>query len=173
MPFNFLKPEIKNRSIASAPISKLGHQQHGRSLFDVKTDLQGLASQDSDVSTLKVTVIALKPAGNGLSYKWNLPPGVTIISGPSSDTLQAFKAGEKREFSVQVKGFSKQLRKFASFEISGMLNQFQIQREVLISSRIEDSLEYLIQKNELKKENAANKLGQKSKNRFDPKNIVR
>jgi hypothetical protein len=168
-----LKPEAKNRSIASAPLSKLGHQRNGRSLFDVKVDLHGLAKNDSDVSTLKVSVEALKPAGNGLTFKWNLPAEVQIVSGTLTDSLPAFSAGEKREFSIQVKGFSKQLKKFASFEIEGLLNNYKINREVLISSRIEDSLEYLIQQNELKKENTINKTGQKNKSKFDPKNIVR
>lgn len=169
----FFKPEPKNRFIASTQISKLGQERNARSLFDIKTELTGLAAKDDGVSIVKIYVEALKPVSAGLTYKWNLPAGAQIKEGAESAAFPALNAGEKREFQIKVTGFSKQFKKFASFEIDGTINQYPIHREVLISSRLEDSLEYAIQQSELKKEkNTINKMGQKSKTRFDPKHIV-
>lgn len=170
---NYLKPETANRFVASMPISKLGLQQNARSLFDVQTDLSGLAVVDSEISILKVSIEAIKPVSSGLFYKWTLPPGAQLVSGAESESLPSLSAGQKLEILIKVKGFSKQQRKYASFAIDGNINNFRIQRELLLSSRVEDSLEYRIQQSELKKEkNGINKMGTKANGRFDPKNIV-
>ena len=170
----FLKPEPKNRFIASAQISKMGQEQNARSLFDVRLDLAGLAKQNDGISTIIVRVEALKPFGGGLLYKWNLPADVQILEGVSTEPLPSMAAGESRDYVLKVKGFSKEFKKYASFEIEGEINQHAIRREVLISSRLEDSLEYLIQQNELKSEkNSINKLGNTKKSRFDLQNVVR
>ena len=169
----FLKPEPGDRFVATMPISKLGQQQNARSLFDVQTDLSGLAAVDSEISILKVSIEAFKPVNSGLFYKWTLPPGVQLVSGTESESLPSLNAGQKLEVSIKVKGFSKQLRRYASFSIDGNLNNYRVQRELLLSSRVEDSLEYRIQQSELKKEkNSANKMGAKANGRFDPKNII-
>lgn len=171
----FLKPEMKNRHIASAMISKLGQEQNARSLFDVKLNLDGIGANDQGISELKVSVIALKNIRAGLMYNWNLPTEVQIMEGAATEALGEFTVGQSRDFVLHVRGFSKQSKRFISFEVQGEINQYPIKREVLISSRMEDSLEYLIQQNELGKEKKAgiNKLGTESKGRFDPENVVR
>lgn len=170
----FFKKPTKNRFIASQNISKLGQDQTSRTLFDVQLDLNELAKDESDVSTIKVIVQALKDFPDGLNYRWNLPADVEIVEGSPFSILGNFTAGQSKEFILKVKNFSKSLRKYISFEVQGELNQYAIKREVLISSRVEDSFEYLLQQNELKNNKPNTKLGlDKTKSRFSPEKVIR
>ncbi len=164
----------KNRFIASQQISKMGLEQNASYLFEVKLDNNNFAHSESETSTLKVNVQALKDLQGGtLSYTWNLPEDVHVVEGTANDLLGEFKAGEIKEFTLKVKGFSKQLKKYVSFEIKGDYAQKPIRREILISSRVEDSMEYLIQQNSLQQKGKMNsKLGI-TKSKFDPENVIK
>ncbi|MEQ1723738.1 MAG: hypothetical protein ABL930_11220 [Pseudobdellovibrio sp.] len=164
----------KNRFIASQQISKIGLEQNASYLFEVKLDNNNFAISESDTSTIKVNVLALKDLQEGaLNYAWNLPQDVEVIEGATNDSLGEFKSGEIKEFILKVKGFSKQLKKYVSFEIKGDYGQQPIRREILISSRYEDSLEYLVQQNSVKQASKQNsKLGI-TKSKFDPENVIK
>lgn len=169
----FITPEEKNRFIASYPISKLGKDQNSRLLFDIKVNTDELALTENDISTIKVNVLALKNINSGLIYNWNLPNDVELINGYLNDGVGEFVANQSKEFTIRVRGFSKQFNKFISFEILGELEQRPIRREILISSRIEDSLEYAIQQRELNRsKNQMNKLDN-SKNKFSLDRVIR
>lgn len=171
----FFMPEQKNRAIASYPITKLGKEQSARLLFDVKINSDDLAQTESGISTIKVRIDALKNINSALSYTWNLPQDVELVEGSPSDSLGEFSLNQSREFVIKVRGFSKQLRKFISFEVKGEFEQRPVHREILISSRIEDSFEYVIQQNELKRrKNQHFKLGtDKTKSKFSPDRVIR
>lgn len=171
----FFSPEQKNRFIASYPISKLGKEQNARYLFDVKINSDELALTDDGISTIKVNIEALKNFNSGLIYSWNLPQDIQLVEGNLSDNLGEFTANQSKEFILKVRGFSKNLKKFISFEVRGEFEQKPIHREVLISSRIEDSFEYVIQQNELNRQkNQINKLGaDQPKSKFNPENVIR
>ncbi len=170
----WLTPEPKNRSIASYPISKLGKEQNARFLFDVKLNTDGLALTEDGTSTIKVSIEALKNFDSGLVYSWNLPQDIEVLEGTLTENLGAFTAGQSKEFTLKVRQFSKQLKKFISFEIKGDYEQRPINREILISSRVEDSFEYVIQQNEKKRKVQAQKLGTaKSKSKFSPDRVIR
>jgi hypothetical protein len=165
-------PVKQNRFMASAAISKIGKDQVSRQFFDLQTDSQ-IAKDDSSLTELKIILTALKDINTNLSYKWNVPSNVNVLQGPIQDQLPSMKSGETKEIVIKVTSFSKEMKKYISFEIDGAANQFPVHREVLISSRIEDSLEYLVQKSELKNLNSgANKLGT-TKSKFSPENVVR
>lgn len=166
------QPLEQNRFIASAGIAKMGQEQMARQFFEMQTDISQIAKSESDVSEIKITFTALKTLGAGLHYQWVLPAGVNLLQGPLQDELPAMQAGESKIFNIKVNGFSKELKKYLSFEISGNANQFPVKQEVLVSSRIEDSLEYLIQQSERKqRDSGIQKLG--IKNKFSSENIVR
>ena len=167
------QPTKQNRSMASIVTTKLGKEQVARQFFDLQTDLAQISKSDSDFSEIKVKMTALRSFGPGLSYKWNLPNGVNLLQGPLQDQVPTLQSGEEKEFVIKVTGFSKELRKYLSFEISGAANQLPVKQEVLVSSRMEDSLEYLIQQSAKKEQqNGINKLGTK-KSKFDPENVIK
>lgn len=171
----FFKPEQKNRFIASYPITKMGKEQDARALFDIKINADDIALTEDGVSTIKVSIQAFKDFNAALLYNWNLPKDVDVVDGFLSENLGEFKENQIKEYTLRVRGFSKHLKKFISFEIEGELNQRPVRREVLISSRIEDSFEHAIQQNELNRSKKnINKLDAgKSKNKFSPENVVR
>ena len=170
----WLTPEPKNRTIASYPISKLGKNQNARNLFNVQLNTDGLALTEDGTSTIKVSIEALKNFDSGLVYSWNLPPDIEVVEGTLTENLGAFTAGQSKEFILKVRQFSKQLKKFISFEIKGDYEQRPINREILISSRVEDSFEYVIQQNERKRNVQAQKLGtDKAKSKFSPERVIR
>lgn len=170
-----LKPQTQHRFLASQPmISKVGQEQNARQLFDVRLNTDELAQQDSGVSTLKVTVTALRTIPAGLIYNWNISDGVHVVDGSVHDQLGAFTSGEQKEFVLRVRGFSKEIRKYISFEVRGEVAQRSVRREVLISSRIEDSFEYVIQQNQLQQNQLNGKPGAQSiNNRFKPENVIK
>jgi hypothetical protein len=168
----------QERSIASlAPtrmIAKIGLEQNANNMFDIRVDDGGVARHDGSVSTLKIYVQAYNAVPEGLSANWKIPHDVDVVSGDLNLALGAFQRNEIKTFSLQVKNFSKDVRKYISFEIFGSANQLPVRRDVLLSSRVEDSFEYIVQQNEAQKTKALQKLGQsKSKSKFDPENVAR
>lgn len=170
----WLEPEQKNRSIASYPISKLGKEQNARNLFNVKLNTDELALTEEGTSTIKVSIEALKSFDSGLIYSWNLPQDIEVLEGPLTENLGAFTTGQSKDFTIKVRQFSKQFKKFISFEIKGDYEQRPINREILISSRVEDSFEYVIQQNDKKHKVQAQKPGtNKVKSKFSPDRVIR
>lgn len=166
------QPLSQNRSMASVAIAKMGQEQMARQYFELQTDLSQIAKNESDVSEIKITLTALKSLNAGLNYQWVLPQGVNLLQGPLQEQLPALQAGESKILSIKVNGFSKEFRKYLSLEIKGNANQFPVRQEVLVSSRIEDSLEYLIQQSEKKdRQNGINKMG--VKNKFSAENVIK
>jgi hypothetical protein len=165
----------QNRLLASVPMAKLGSQQLAHTFFETKVHLKEIAKSESETSILKVTITALKNIPAGLTYNWVLPKDVHLVSGFTNELVGTLNQGEVKEFEIQVNGFSKELRKYVSFEIAGQVNQLPLRHEVLLSSRIEDSLEYLIHQNELKKNSkiGTQKLRARAKTKFAPENVIK
>lgn len=162
------------RNMASYPVSKIGKGLNTEPLFNITIDTDGLAQTEAEVSLVKVHVQALQDIPKGFSYTWSLQHDSQLIEGLLSDELGEISAHQSQMLMIKVKGFSKQAKKFINFSIRGEHLQKPILREMLISSRIEDSLEYTIQQNELKKQKMTiNKLGgPKAKSKFNSDNII-
>lgn len=176
-PQSFGQTSGQNRFIASQPrMSKVGLEQTSRHFFDIKIDTAHLAQKDEDVSEVKVIVTALRPLPASLIYNWHLAENSQTLEGSLQDQLGSLNAGESREVILKIRGFSKENRKYLSFEIKGDVASIPVQREVLISSRIEDSLEYAIYQNELNQQSGSAQSTQgeaPSRGKFAPENVIR
>lgn len=170
----FFETQTVNRKIASYPIGKMSKVHNSEPLFDIKADTDELSKTEDGVSILKIQLHAFKDFPAGLVYTWKLPHETDLVEGALDGQLEAFSMNQNKELVLKVKGFSKQSKKFINFIISGAILEKPIHREVLISSRIEDSHEYAIQQRELKKtKDTLNKLSDsKSKNKFSPDRVV-
>ncbi len=169
----FYLDKNNTRALASLPMSKISKDQSSQYLFEIILNTDELAQNNSDISVLKIKIQALKNFNSGLTYIWNLPQDIDVVEGYLTGPLEAFNANEEKEFILKVRNFSKQSKKFISFEVLGLLNEKNVRREVLISSRVEDSFEYTIQQNELNnRKNQNNKLDIR-KSKFDPENVVK
>jgi|GEM_PF-2618778 len=176
---HFLKPVDKNRSLMYYSFSKLGADQNSRYLFDIKINASELSQTENEISIIKVNIEGLKDFNSDLIYTWTLPQDVELAEGALSGPLGDFYTNQNKEYILKVRGFSKQLKKFISFEVQGEFEQRPVRRDILISSRLEDSFEYSIQQNELNNsknqlKNKIYKLGDaKPKGRFDLDRVVR
>jgi len=159
----FLKqPNENNRGIASLTFSKLGSEQYAKTLFDVKIENESIAKKSDEESIVTVKIEAFKTLPEGLTYTWNIPDTVTVVDGDLSGPLTGFSAKETKEFHLKVKGYSKEVRNFISFTIKGELDGKSVSRDVLVSSRPEDSFEYVVQEKEKERaldKKTLNKLG--------------
>jgi hypothetical protein len=160
-------------------MAKLGSQMFAKQLFNVKVNYDLIANKENEKTVLKVTATALHDIEAGLNYTWVLPPDVKILSGQISDAFGSFQSGESKDFEIEVSGFSKEQKKYVSFEVTGHLKGMPLKRDVLITSRIEDTMEYMIHESEKKaqleeqKNPKAKKLNSQRKSKFAPENIIK
>lgn len=145
------RPNEKNRQLASITFSKLGSQQFAQQLFSLSINNQSIANDDNDLSTLKATIKAHKSFPKGLAFKWNLPDDVQLISGSATGELNDFTINQEKEFSIEIKNFSKKTKKFISFNIQGNLTDKAVEKSAFFSSKPEDSFEFIVQQYEKEK----------------------
>lgn len=138
------KSEAFERMIASSPITKIGIDQISRDYFDIKISNQSLAEKSDEVSVIQVTVTALKSLPAGLQYKWNLHKDMTSTDALTGQ-LDEMAVGSKKDFSLRVVGFSKQINSHVNFSITGQIGEHILRRSVITSSRPEDSFEYVVE----------------------------
>lgn len=168
----FLKSS-PDRGLASYSSSKISKYENAHYYFDIKVTPDELSQIDDGLSKITITVTALRDFSEDLTYTWQLPDSVEFVSGEKSGLLGSFKQNESKQYVLHLKKFSKEFRRYLSFEIDGTLDQRKVHKEVLISSRPEDSFEYLVQKRAAKKgPNLFNKLNIE-KNKYSPENIIR
>jgi hypothetical protein len=165
-----------NRFLASATMSKLGTEQYAKSYFDIRIKNDVIAFTKDEVSTVKVIITAYQKLPAGLTYSWHLPEGATIVQGIETAEIPQLDADQVQEFELKIKGYSKEFKNHVVFAVKGDLNQSQINQNVIVSSRPEDSFEYVVQEHEMQKAveaQAKKKMGKSSsKSPFDPKNVV-
>jgi hypothetical protein len=158
----FSGPNENNRGLASMTYSKLGSEQFAKTLFDIKIKNEDLADKGSDISVVRVTIEPYKSLPSSLSYTWNLPDTATLIEGDLSGSLADLAPNQKKEFVIKVHGYSHEVRSYISFTVKGVLEDKAIERDVMVSSRPEDSFEYVVQEHEKARaiqKNSLNKLG--------------
>ena len=183
----FVKNNTSNStSLASlsneSQIMKLGADQISKDYFDVRFDKNIVAEKGEQPSVIKVKITAFKDVPEGLHYKWLLGADANskdILEG----TLPAFQANEEKVFEISVFGFSKESVSHVSFSVSGALGDHPVKRDIIASSRPEDSYEYVLQQQALYQEQFITsgqngKATQKSlkkgyRGQFDPDKIVR
>ena len=166
-----------NRYLASATMSKMAVEQYSKTVMDIKVKNSIIGLTDSDSSIIEVSIEALQPINAGIPFSWNLPEGVLVIEGAQNGLLPDFAANQIHEFTLKVSGFSKTKKSFISFLVNGELGNAKIKQEVLLSSRPEDSFEYVVQQYEKRKiaeSKASGKATKASlyKGPIDPKKII-
>lgn len=161
-----------NRTMASATFSKLGQDQVADQFLELKADLSLLALKNTETSEVSVKLTALKNISDGLTYKWRIPAHVKLLEGNRAGQIPNLKAGEVIELKIKLSDFSKESRRYISLKVHGTSNSLQLKKEMLLSSRMEDAIEYKLHQSEIKKENQINSFSKK-KNKFSPENVIR
>lgn len=145
--------EMASRNTASLPLMKLGIDQASYEYIDMKIDNVTLADKKDDTSVVQVRITALKNIPTALNYKWIL--GKEVLSGEVLEgVLQPLAQGESKIFEIRVQNYSKEWNSHVSLELSGDLAGHNVQRDVIVSSRPEDSFEYVVQQAALAEQQA-------------------
>lgn len=170
----FSTTTVQSRKVASLPISKMGKEQTAQYFFDIKTIAEYIAQNDHEISVITIQLQSVRSIKSGLQYHWNLPEGVEVVEGLLVDSVNEFSPEQTQDFTLKVKGFSKENLKYIRFEIIGDTELGPVKRVVLISTRPENSLEYQIQNNFLNSSsNSENNKLNILKNKFNPDNVVK
>lgn len=136
--------EMASRLTASLPLTKLGIDQASYEYIDMKIENITLADKKNDTSVVQVRITALKNIPATLNYKWIL--GKEVLSGEVLEgVLQPLDQGDSKTFEIRVQNYSKEWNSHVSLELSGDLGGHYVQRDVIVSSRPEDSFEYVVQ----------------------------
>lgn len=145
--------EMASRKTASLPLTKIGLDQASFDYIDMKIANISLADKKDDTSLVQVRITALKNIPSQLKFKWIL--GKEVISSESLEgILEPLAQGQSKVFEIRVQNYSKEWQSHVSLELSGDLSGHQVRRDVIISSRPEDSFEYVVQQAALAEEQA-------------------
>lgn len=170
------KENSPNRYLASMTMGKMAHEQYSKTVFDIKVKNVEVGLTESDVSTVQVTIEAFSEISDGLIYSWHLPDDITVSAGSQQGLLPKFSVNDTQTLELKIKGYSKAKKSFISFSVEGRLGEAKLKREVLLSSRPEDSFEYIVQNYEKSKQSESkisNKLRKAEyKPLIDIKNVV-
>lgn len=173
-----LKANQNNRYLASVHMTKLATVQNAQTHFEIQVKNESVAISNDETSIVKVIITPYFDTEADLNYSWITPENIQVISGSVAGHISRLEKDKSIELSLDITGYSKETRNYISFEITGKINSIPIKQDVLLTSRPEDSFEYLVQQNAMtedKKKNSANRSNttSESKKRFDPKNIIR
>lgn len=172
-----LTKESPNRYLASTTVSKMAVEQYSRTLVELKVETSQIAQNENDPSIIEVSIEAFREIPAGIPFTWNLPEDIEVISGAQSGLLPEFATNQIHIFELKVTGFSKLKKSFISFSVNGEVGAIKLKREILFSSRPEDSFEYVVQqfeKSKIAASKADGKVRKASayKGPIDPKKVI-
>lgn len=166
------------RQLASIPLHKLGIDQVSFDYIDVKIDNVTVADAKEQTSIVQMRLTALKNIPTTLNYQWILGKDVTT-SDQLTGLLQPMNEGDSQIIELRVQNYSKEWQSHVSLSLSGDLNGHKVQREVIVSSRPEDSFEYVVKQAALADQNVpAGKVqklsdGKTVREKFRRSNVIR
>ena len=136
--------DMASRDTASIPLTKIGLDQASFDYIDMKIDNVSLAEKLGETSVVQVRITALKNIPTPLKFKWILGKDVNTAENLEG-VLEPLAQGESKIYELRVQNYSREFNSHVSMELSGDLSGHQVQREVIVSSRPEDSFEYVVQ----------------------------
>lgn len=76
-----------------------------------------------------------------ISYSWQLPQDVQLVSGNIKDSLANVEVGQIVDLSITVKGFTKESQKLISLQASATRGELVLGGSAVVASRPEDTWE--------------------------------
>lgn len=129
------------RHVASLPMPGLGkHLAPVRVQILAPDVLPDYDEQEVEI-TGYVTVNQVTPGE--LEYEWILPEGVELVAGIPSDVWASVRPGQTAVTKISVRGFSKEKRRTLTLESFARIGNVRVGNTAVISSRPEDSMEFI------------------------------
>ena len=168
-----------SRHVASIPpMTKLGLDPVSYDYVDIKIENVSIAEKKDETSLVHARITALKNIPTVLNYQWILGKDV-ITSDSLVGSLDPMVQGESKLLEFRVQNYSKEWQSHVSLALTGYLANHPVNRQAIISSRPEDSFEFVVQQAEQQNKRAptgkVQKLssGKTVKEKFRPENVVR
>lgn len=118
-----------------------------------------LPERDSEALEVIGYVNVSQETTGDIQYRWTLPEGTTIVDGHESDGIKGARPGQTIPIKISLLGFSREQRKTLALEASAFVGTRRMGNSAVVSSRPEDSMEFV----------AREKM--RSKEEFDKANI--
>lgn len=117
----------------------------GKALSFVNVQLESHATPENsdDEAEISGYITLLKTSNNTISYQWILPAGVEILEGDREGRVESVVIETPVEVRIKVKGFAKSEKKLLTLTASTQVGDTAFSNVQLISSRPEDSHEYI------------------------------
>lgn len=125
--------------------SLLFNAKMGKSLSFINVQLEApdIADNPNDETEITGYITVLKSSNNVVKYQWLLPEGVSIVEGDMEGQLEGVYAEQPVEVSIIVKGYSNSEKKLVTLTAGTMIGDTPVSNVALISSRPEDSQEFI------------------------------
>lgn len=141
-----MKPLRAERGTASVSPLPSKRQMLGKHLSVVQVSLQapeGIADHEGQETVLVGHLRLNQPVQSDLRYRWDIPSGVTVVSGHLEDTVSDVQAGQSVEVRLSVVGFSKDDLKLVTLQGFVQDGDALLGNSAVLTSRPEDSYEML------------------------------
>ncbi|MGZ3769265.1 MAG: hypothetical protein ACXVCP_06475 [Bdellovibrio sp.] len=135
----------------------------GKHLAPIKVAIEkpsSIPDQGGDEVTITGRVSIIQNLDGNLSYSWNLPENVNLVSGRLSGIIENVSAGQTVDITLTVSGFNKEQQRHISLQASSLRGSETLGGSAVIASRPEDTLESVAYK---MKQSADEQLGQTSR----------
>lgn len=143
---NFTSPkhDRKPSAIISNKSEMLRSLGKNHSVLKAQIVAENEIPENNNKEVTLIGYIGTTQTSNGdVRYSWVLPDGVRLVSGDIQGSWSYLSENEAVPVEIVVTGFSKALQQQISLNVSTIHNDFEFVNSAMISSRPEDSLEYL------------------------------
>lgn len=134
-----------DRQVASKSFpTKWQPSERNKMLAPMNVEIQAPSFQaDSDDQAVEIVghISLNQVMGSQVDYTWNLPQGVSLVSGQMSDALQGITKNQRAELKIVVTGFSKLSQKAISLSASSLMGNQRIGNSSVIVSRPDETME--------------------------------
>lgn len=137
----FSKDKVQSTSLSSI----LMNAKMGKSLsfINVQLEANAIPENPNDVAEIKGYITLLKSTSNSINYQWILPEGVEIVEGDKNGQFDSVQVEQPVEVKIKVSGYSKYEKKLLTLTANTKVGDTSFSNVALISSRPEDSHEYV------------------------------
>lgn len=113
----------------------------------IQIDMKNNNSATSEKEIIPITAQVSMPFDfdGELEYKWLLSENIVLVHGAANGKISQLKANKNYSLKIQVQGFSTVENRQIVLQISGNKNGRRLTADAIISSKMEDTFESIVQ----------------------------
>lgn len=125
--------------------STLMNAKMGKSLSFINVQLEPIEipAGPNEIAEISGYITLLKSSNHTINYQWVLPEGVEIVEGSTMGQLDSVQVEQPVQVKIKISGYTKSEKKLLTLTASTMIGENSFSNVAILSSRPEDSHEYL------------------------------